>query len=736
MSTQKSKPGQTYFTVFVTFCAETALIVCLSAVFTVWNHAINWNAGPVAIAPQLAAASIIGGFVSGLMTRSIKKSSLPGIILAIILWVGLDIVDIIWIILYTLSLTDAVPITLGTAGSSLNIPGFVSFFIPYPFCWYAPVYIIMACTIPSSMVGGFISLKFIKVSPPRRQLTFHEQVEKLKTPLFVVIFAIVWIPLLVPLFSGNNNVQKEYSAWNTGDSGTSQLREQIQAAGYTNIYSSLTSYSELLRINESSLLIVLGPNRFFNPVSDIPFLEEFIRNKGSLLIAHEEGSTEWLFTYLCIASLLQMASTKATNPFPMAFFMQGILRDNASYYEQNDFPVISAANIISHPVMNGVNSLVMNHASALMFLPGMASLFGWNVLATSTSQYSWVDKAEPNYPNGNGIYDPSVDVFKPSGLSIPRLLFTFLKSEGISFPDGIPQGGYALPVIAESELSNNGSRIIVTSDASMFSNQLIKLPGFDNLRFALNCVNWLTRGNHSMKIIFDEYHLRPDTGVDVSAPAMFGQLLDYISFLSSNWVTAPFYPFAAFIMLRRWLPKSEEQLRKKQENKQKKESRKARKANRKARSERQVLGKLLFEHESPKTPSKTDIPATKTKTPQQKRAEKQIARMGIMKKSTFFAQKLQWYMEKSEFNHALELLYNRIKRLASKKIGEDAKQETIINAIVDKFPQVDRKKIDQFFNKMERIVHKGARKQKITRVESFENLYYEIVTIGEYLEKM
>jgi len=276
----------------------------------------------------------------------------------------------------------------------------------------------------------------------------------------------------------------------------------------------------------------------------------------------------------------------------------------------------------------------------------------------------------------------------------------------------------------------------VTSDASMFSNQLIGLPGYDNDRFALNCIDWLTRGNHSMKVVFDEYHLRPEAGQDASAPALYGQVLDYISFLSSNWIIAPFYPFLALSTLRRWLPKSEEQNRKNQEKKQRREAWKAKQANRKAKQERQVLGRLLFEKPVENKPSKADQPATKAKTFEQKRTEKRIANMGIVKKSTFFAQKLQWYMEKSEFNYALELLYNRIKRLASKKIGEGASRDTIINAIVEKFPQVERKKIDYFFKRMEKIIQKGAGKQKITSVESFENLYYEIITIGEYLEKM
>lgn len=735
MSIQSNKAGQTYIRVGIVFWVEFAIVIGLAALFIAWNFAnINWDAGPTAITPQLIAASITGGFVGGLLTRSFKKGMLPGIILAIVVLVPLVIVAII----DAAANIDIVP-RVYSSGNIVNKTLTVV-------TWFMPVYIILACTIPAGMIGGYIAFKFIKVPPRRKQLSVREQFSRFlnafKKPLFVIIFVIVWIPLIIPLFSGNNNVQKEYSAWNDGESGTSVFREKVQAAGYSDVMSSITSYSILSRINESFVLVVLAPNRFFNPVSDIPFLEKFLKNNGSLLIADEEGSTDWLFTDLCAATIGQMINGHSST-FPLLFFMNGILRDNASYYMQNDFPVINAANInhatiggVNDPIMHNVNALVLNHASALMLLPGMASIFGWNLLATSTSQYSWVDKAQPGFSNGDNKYEPTIDTFNPSTLSLPGLLFDYLKSKGISFPDGIPQGGYPLPVVAASELGSNSSRIIVTSDASMFSNQLTGLSGYDNLQFALNCIDWLTNGNHSMKIVFDEYHLRPDSGQDTSASALYGQVLDYVSFMSSNWIIAPFYPFAALATLRRWLPKSEEQLRKKQEKRQKKEAQKVRSANKKARRERRVLGRLLFEKQAQEKPKETGALKTKSKTLQQKRTEKRIERMGIMKKSTFFAQKLAWFEERSEFNHALELLYNRIKRLAAKKIGENASEDAITSAIVDKYPQVERKKIDQFFKKMKKITRKGAGKQKITRLESFENLYYEIVTIGEYLEKM
>nr|MDO8114064.1 hypothetical protein [Candidatus Sigynarchaeota archaeon] len=567
-----------------------------------------------------------------------------------------------------------------------------------------------------------------------------------KKSLFVFIFALTWAPLLMPLFDWSHSVPKEYSAWNYGSSGTSGFREQIIAAGYTDVKSSVSSFSLLSRIDEPFVLVVMGPNRYYNLISDIPFMIKFLKTNGSMLVAHDQGSTSSLFFNAAIASLSLMSSGQASRMFPFTFFMDGVLRDNVSYYINNSFPVIDSANIFSHPIMNGVNKLVLNHATGIMMLQGMESFFGWNILATSTNRYSWVDKAEPGYPAGDSRFNISVDNFAPHTLDIPEQLFSFLARIVTGDINAvIPQGGFPIPVVAATELSGPGSsRVVVTADASMFSNQMIGLSDFDNLAFGLNCIDWLTGGNTSRKIIFDEAHLRPVALQDMTVPGIYGQVLDYISFMSSNWIVAPFYPFIALSSLKRWLPKSEEQVRKEQELKKRVELKKEKRQLRKAKQERQTLGKLLFEKQD--TVKKEAVKAEKVKkektlekkgkTYAQRQVERKIQKLGILKKSTFFAQKLAWYMEQAEFNRALELLYNRVRRLAAKKLGENVDDKAIIEAILDKFPQVEQRRVKNFFTEMKNITSKGSNRLRVTKIDRFEKIYYEMMTIGEYIEKL
>nr|MDO8116112.1 hypothetical protein [Candidatus Sigynarchaeota archaeon] len=505
-----------------------------------------------------------------------------------------------------------------------------------------------------------------------------------KTPLFVVIFILSWVPLLAPLFTIDNNVYKDFSAWNNGDSGASSFRSELINEGYTNVKACITSYSMLSRIEEPFVIVSLGPNKFYNPVSDVPFMIKFLKLNGSMLLCHEQGSTQWLMYDMFIASLPLLSSNEITRPFPFMFFGEGILKDNVSYYVRNDLPVIQGTGIRSHPVMNGIDKIVLNHASGMVMLPGMDTALGWQVLAASSSAYSWVDK------NEDGKFNRTEDRF-----DVPFIFDFALQQYKISNDSGVVMGGFPIPVVAATEFgSEEQSRVIVTSDASIFSNQMINLAGYKNKQFALNCVDWLTRGNKSQLIVFDEAHLRPDGLQDASPAAIFGQFLDYVAYSSSNWFMAPFYPFLALSSIRKWLPKTEEQIQKEQEKQRRKEEKKARKAAKKSKRERKVLATARY---SLAPESEKGELSKKKKKPSfiQQKSAKKIE--GILKRSTYFSQKLTWYLEQSHYNGAIELLYNRVKRLIGQKVGESASHEQVIHAIMDKFPNVEHDKLDHFF---------------------------------------
>ena len=223
------------------------------------------------------------------------------------------------------------------------------------------------------------------------------------------------------------------------------------------------------------------------------------------------------------------------------------------------------------------------------------------------------------------------------------------------------------------------------------------------------------------------------TGVQTCALpicAIYGQFLNYVGYSSSNWFVAPFYPFVALSTIKKWLPKSEEQVRKKKEKKLRKQQKKEKKRKKKATRDRKVLGKMILKPDD----KKKKKGKKKKKSFVERKQEEKLK--GILKKSSLFLQKLEWYIEQSEYNHALGLLYNRIKRLVGKKLGDVKDTEIIVDAIVDRFPNTNHKKLQDFFRNMNRITGQSGRKLKVTRQESFEKIYFEMVSVQEYLERL
>lgn len=679
--------------------------------FAVTYANINFEDLPWPLMPSFATSTTLGGFIGGIVAHDIKRA-VKAVLAAII---------VVFALLFTVII-----ISLFNGGYPL-----LSIYSPIYFStsdavalWYLPGFIYAAAILPTGIVGGYISRKYITVKPQGKGRAGQKKgiIEFIKNPLFVVIFVLAWVPLLGSLAS-NGNVNKDYSAWNPGPTGMTTFRTDIEQNGYT-VKSSITSFSLLERMKAPFVLVEMGPDAFFNPISDVPFLIKFLELNCSLLVAHEEGSTSSLMLDLLTASLPLIGTNGIKTPFPVMFFMNGILRDNASYYMENDLPVITSNDIVSSPITAGVNSFVLNRASGLMMPSGLASVFGWQVLATSTSPTAWVNKASPGYPDGNGVYNPSIDTW-----DVPLYLKALMAQYGVTINQDPPQGGFPIPVLATTTFGS--SKVICLADASVFSNEMINLAGFDNNLLAMNCINYLTGGNHSEMVVFDENHLRPVNSQDTSIPGIYGQFLDYVAFLSLNWFTAPYYPLLAFFALKRWLPKSDEQKLREAEKKRKKKAAKAKVAEKKARQERKVLGKLA-------TPvsgeGKEERKKKKQQSATQKRTEKQL--QGILKKSTLFTQKLAWYTEQAEYNRALELLYNRVQRTIGKKIGNQASKQTIIDAITDRFHDASPDRLKKFFNTMERISAKGTNHLRVAKVEAFEKIYYEMVMVQEYVDRI
>ncbi|MHA1370508.1 MAG: hypothetical protein ACTSRA_12450, partial [Promethearchaeota archaeon] len=504
------------------FLLSFLLMIGLSVLLVVLNvDFINWDLGPRAATVHIGIGCAIGAFIGGLIAHSLKKGIISMMPIIIIVLGALGIVTILEIISIESRsmgfefefrvIRNFYPQVAEYYGQ-LTYSASASFFY-----WWLPGIVFVASIIPASMIGGYLSGRFIKVKPPKKGVFVTKEKRRMKDvfaiPLFLLIFVLSWAPLFAGLFNIQTNVNKDFSAWNYTNSGTSDFRQALESAGYTNIHSCITSYSVLTRYDEPTVLVVLGPGKFYNPISDIPFMLKFLKNNGSILVADDHGSTDYLMRYLFYMSLgLYFNTSEMDSPVPLMFFPNGVLKDNASYYKQNQIPVITSDRIFPHEVTRNVSKLVLDSASGLLLLiPGLAEAFGWEVLAQTTDEYSWIDVDD------NGVNEDDIDRWE-----MPFELRVLMQQFGIEIEGGIDLGGVPIPVIAATEFGN-GSRIVCTADASIFTNELFELPGHDNKQFALNCIDWLTNGNKSVRIIFDEAHLSIKGAQDVSPPAIYGQ---------------------------------------------------------------------------------------------------------------------------------------------------------------------------------------------------------------------
>ena len=370
-----------------------------------------------------------------------------------------------------------------------------------------------------------------------------------KEALFIVIFIFTLIPLFGPIFDKGESDQN-FSIYNYDWNGASDFKQTIEDDGY-DVMSIQSSLSATERLNKSILLILLGPNLFYNPIFEIPYFMDFFDNdtKNSLFICHDHGSTSTLLWEIFIAS---MFDPDLRGKIPVTIFANGILRDNASYDTQPDFPVIRSFS--PHPTTNGISQVILSEASSVVGGP-FISYFGWDLVGSSTD-YGYVDK------NGDHMYNFEHDYVDLSilGGALP------------GFPSKWPLGGYSQGVFMAKDAGN--SRVFVSADASLFNNELLAVSIYDNRQFGLNIINWLTYDDDPQTnkkdwvVIFDEAHIRPEYTRDMTSAGIFGFITQYIIHLSTNPITAWIYPLLAIYSLKKYLPKKDEKEEKKKAQEQ------------------------------------------------------------------------------------------------------------------------------------------------------------------------
>jgi hypothetical protein len=547
---------------------------------------------------------------------------------------------------------------------------FISFFIEiYPGYQGSPppffmTYIPLVCYIGAIFLGFGLIIFIRNVTIQKSRVVQSRKKTKrgsiYKEALFIIIFIFAFIPLLGPIFDQGKNDQN-FSIYNEDWNGASYFRQFLIDEGY-DVMSVQSSLSATERLDKSILLILLGPNQFYNPVFEIPYFVNFFSNEttNSILICHDHGSTSTLLWEIFISSAL--VQTTYEN-IPVTIFPEGILRDNASYYKQPDFPVI--INFPGHPVTTGItsgysiNQIILSESSAALG-GDLVSFFGWNVVGYST-KYGYLDR------NNDHVFNINDDYFDTSifGGLIPGM------------PQKYGLGGQKQAVFMAKDIGTG--RIFVSADASLFNNELIIEPGYDNLQFGKNIVEWLTYigegGNKDdWVIVFDEAHIRPEYSRDLTSAGIYGFITQYVIHLSTNPITAWIYPLLAVYTLKKYLPKKSE----------KEEKKKAEQLERIEEKER-------------------------------------------FRTSSFFAEKIKWYREKNRYDKALTLLNRRLDRKLNALLrGKKISTKNVAEMVISKDPKITKSKIKRISRFIDRMLSIKEGKSKVRNEQDFEDLFFEM----------
>ncbi len=427
-----------------------------------------------------------------------------------------------------------------------------------PAWWGIITYIPLLCYFGAIFSGVFLIIFLRNATTIKiRQTQSRKKIKSgsiYKQALFVIIFIFVFIPLFSPIIDRGQNNQN-FSVYNSAWNGASKFKSAIENDGYDvmTVQSSLSATDRLINTTigghrkESILLILLGPNQFYDPIFEIPYFIEFFKGTNSLLICHDHGSTSTLLWEILIASLFDPSIN-----IPLTIFPDGVLRDNESYYPTPEFPVIT--NFAPHPTRDTpyyVDEVILSVASCAVGGP-FISAFGWTSVGTS-QPHSFVDK------NNDGRYTEPEDTLNLGFMSLIDL--------GFPLPSTFPLGVYEQHVFLANDMGRQ--RLFVSADASLFNNDLIDESGYDNMQFGINIIQWLTQVNEGRSkdewiVVFDEAHVRPEYSRDLSSAGIFGFVMQYIVHLSTNPITAWIYPLLAFYTLRKYLPKKD---KKKEEKK-------------------------------------------------------------------------------------------------------------------------------------------------------------------------
>jgi hypothetical protein len=514
------------------------------------------------------------------------------------------------------------------------------------------------------------------------------------TALFIAVLIIAWMPIFLPLVDQGQN-SKNHSAYNPSWNGWSNFREEVEARKY-NVMPLQSSLSAISRLdpNKQVVLMIQGPNVFYNPASEIPFFLKAFTSNFSMFICEDHGQGFTLLFEMFVASL---------GKTPFTFIPNGTVMDNGTnaYWRTPEFPIISNWGENAAPFLNGVNRVGLSYATSLLggiTIPGVGSFnlldqLGWTTIGMTQPEYSYVDM------NGDRMFTEA-DYFKLD----PKIADYLGTQEGNPLLGlaanllaiGIPLVGSQV-VFAAKEVSpglnapspsGNGtysSRVFVSTDASWLNNELIGIPDFDNMQFGLNTLEWLSCGRdpEDVIVVFDESHIRPEAGnLDLGSAGSFGILHGYVNWLSTNPLISFIYPLLALRTLNNWIPK--EQTKKK------------------------IQLKELLEAEK----------------------KKELLQFRV---SSFFAKKINWYRVHKKYKQALQLLHRRIERKLHKLMGEEVTltPQNVVRYVKEtrgSYASADTlRRIEEFFTRMDKLKNN---KDEIRDETDFMDMFLEMNWIG------
>jgi len=618
-------------------------------------------------------------------------------------------INIILIIAYV---TAILPIYFGIALIFLPKVYLVSSYIAYFGFIFIGIAIYNAVT---TMIRTFKDLAKSKVGKGE---TVHTGFS-LSGAIFIALLFLAWSPIFLPIVDqGMNN--KNNSIYNEEWNGWSEFALALMDEDYDvmSIQSSISTIDQL-DPTKQIILVIGGPNVFYNPTSEVPYFLTAFRKNFSMFVAEDHGTAETLLFETFVASMV-------TSPTPLTLFAKGVLNDNASYWKDPTFPVIKNfpdAGILT----NNVEEVCLSSSGG--FLGGtLFGQLGWDFLGGTSAKYSWLDTDD------DGMYDPDIDTFRilPSMASVLKEQESMVSVLGDILEMGLQLGGYSQtvfgykelalnePIIINNESTTHSNRMFVSADASWLDNELTTagsriitvdgvqqtIGGFDNLQLGLNVIEYLACGREAEDciVVFDEAHIRPELGyTEISSAASFGATQGYVNWLSTNPILGLVYPLFALQTLRKWLPKEGDK--------------------------KKVQLRDLEEEERRQS-------------------------MLQFRSSSFFAQKINWYRQHNKFRQALIQLYRRLERKVNRLLGDapDRSVNAIMNAIERErgryISKDNYKRIQSFFEKMDSLKKNKSdikneqefeedslkkNKSDIKNEQEFEELFMEMSWVSDHV---